>query len=154
MEIDTTLKPIAMIDGANPTEVMYFGTVMEAQDFVEKASSDSDTITRAHIYSLYSVGEPVRSFGWKLQADTATNLRETGKVKPARKGGWTVREEDLLRAAVKDGLGNSAIAKQLHRSVGSVYQKSVKLGIKGGEKKPRTARQQIEDLKNKPKNTW
>jgi hypothetical protein len=153
-EKGVNLKSVAVVDGAIPDEVMFFSTVKEAQEYIEELCSVHDSVTKAHIYTLLSVGEPVREFAWTLQTDTNINMLENkkAKAKPRRKGGWSELEVKTLTDAIIKGTPTGKIAKQLHRSAGSVYQKAVKLGLKG--KGTPSERKPAKELKKKNPQNW
>lgn len=116
-------------------EIGFFKTVQEAQNKSENYGLNP------HIYTLLQVGK--QKMVWDTKFDTVSNLHEIKKFKTTRKGIWTELEVETLKVAVIDGLSTSTIAGQLHRSVGSVYQKIVKLDIK------KTKKEEIKQQNNK-----
>lgn len=119
----------------NTKDISYYDTIKEAEQAAEKWDVD------AAIYTLFAVSR--HEVVWDMIGEPVANLVENKKSKKkqektGRKGGWTEREVETLTQAIQDGKATGTIAKALHRTPGSVYQKAVKLGLKGGKKAPPT----------------
>jgi len=124
------VKPVLLVLDQNVEHAKFFDTVKEAQD--EVAKQGVDNFAFVDIFTLYTSAR--FQIVWELATDTATNLREVKKAEVnkegVRKGKWTEREIKTMTDAYEKGMQTGAIAKMLHRTPGSVYQKAVKLGVK------------------------
>lgn len=110
---------ILLVEGQK--EHLKFETVKEAQDFAARFELSSKE--KFAIYTLYMQGERAQ-IDWKLETDTATNLRENKKKKEkVRKGKWSSLELEALKKAHEKGLTIKSIAEVLKRSYNSVYIK-------------------------------
>lgn len=125
------MKSVILVLDQNLETAKEFDTVKEAQDAVKEQGYDN--FSYVDIFTLYTSAR--FEVIWELAKDTGTNLREVKKQEATstttRKGGWSDREVKTLIDSYDVGMSTGEIAKALHRTPGAVYQKAVKLGIKG-----------------------
>jgi hypothetical protein len=145
----TVLKPVAVIDSeTGGHQVHFFNTIKEAQENQKVLDMKAP-----YIYSVYMRGKPIQSIDWKLETDTAANLKENKKAAMAavpRSGKYSETELATLKQACKDGKSYKEIAKALFRSENSVYQKAIAAGFT--TKTPRIKKKKtLKDRKNQIK---
>ena len=96
---------------------LYFDTIQEAQVHATELNYEEFAI-----YTLYMLG--IREgITWKLQTDTATNLREAKKTRHGTT--WSPREIQALKDSLKAGTTLKKIAETLGRSYHATYCKAV-----------------------------
>ena len=129
------MKSVILVLDQNVETAKEFDTVKEAQEAVKEQGEDN--FAYVDIFTLYTSAR--FEIVWELATDTATNLRENKKAKTTstktRKGSWSEREIQILSDSYNADMSTGEIAKALHRTPGAVYQKAVKLGIKGKQTK-------------------